>query len=293
MRTRIPSKSGHIALKGAHVRPSIARVALSPRNAILASLALVMFGLMAQGAAASVAVYNATAAPASPFGMLDRDYTVVPFPLGAATGTSVALSGGVLSVGPTSTTGYDFLGFSGSAAGFALDHTRTVQVSATLKLDAEMTITGKTNDRAGLGLAFTDDLNRYTEMYINAGGVFLNGVGRVRDGSAFVPGGGAMTSDYHTYMLQLNNEVVTVFFDGTPVLTGAMFIPPAGDLPTLTNSAAVGDITSNSNSTYDLKNFTIAVTPEPAGAAMAGVAALLVCTRRRRTGTRLIGAIKK
>jgi hypothetical protein len=117
--------------------------------------------------------------------MLDRDFTVNP-PTGTATGTTVTVANNDLKVGETSTTGYDFLGFSGAAAGITLPNSAqaTVTVSATLELDDE---TSSSVDRSGLGLAFTDADNQYIELYITPTIVFLNGPGRVESSSVAAP----------------------------------------------------------------------------------------------------------
>jgi hypothetical protein len=76
---------------------------------------------------------------------------------------------------------------------------------------------------------------------------------------------------------------VTASIDGVNVLTGAMFTPPAGDLPTSANVAAVGDITSDASSTFDLTNFTVSVVvvPEPIALPILAVGGLLAMRKRR------------
>jgi hypothetical protein len=249
-----------------------------PRRVV--SVAAVLAGLLitSQHASATTFTYTPTAAPTVPFGMFDKDVTNGNAP----TGTPVVVASNTLSVGPTSTTGYDFLGFSGAFVALNLNQTETIQVSATLKLDAESTLPADVANRAGLGMGFTDSGNDYTELYINSTGVFLNGPGRLAYESPVAVGGADGTADFHTYMLQLSAGIVSVYVDGTQVITGGvMFTPPAGDQPTQANSAAVGDITSDSNSTYDLTSFSVAVVPEPASAAIIFSGLALLGTRRR------------
>ena len=101
----------------------------------------------------------------------------------------------------------------------------------------------------------------------------MNGPGRVESSSVAAPS--TVESGFSTYALTLNNGVVTASINGVNVLTGAMFTPPAGDLPTSANVAAVGDITSDASSTYELTNFTVSVVPEPIALPILAISGLL------------------
>jgi hypothetical protein len=156
-----------------------------------------------------------------------------------------------------------------------LDHTKTVEVSARLKLDAQSSV--NTSDRAGLALGLTNDQNLYQEMYINAGEVFINKAGRVRDVAYLLD-----ATQWHDYTLRVQGGVVTVDVDGVTRLTGSMF-DPAGSAPTLPSWAVVGDITSSASSSYEMTSFQVAVVPEPAMAiGVLGMTPLLLRRRRGR-----------
>lgn len=183
---------------------------------------------------------------------------------------SQSVSGGVYATGPTDQAKYTFW----YSAGQVLDHTKTVEISARLKVDAQSSVNA--SDRAGLALGLTNDQNLYQEMYINAGEVFINKAGRVRDVAFALD-----AMQWHDYVLRVQGNTVTVDVDGVTRLTGSMF-DPVGSAPTLANWAVVGDITSSASSSYEMTNFSVAVVPEP-GMAIGLMAVTPLLVRRRRS----------
>lgn len=238
--------------------------------------ALAVFGVLATAVAAataSIVTYDASGntLPAAPaFTRFDADHFASSFFLSPYYGTGFnapqSVSGGVYSTGPTSQSQYTFW-YSDAQV---LDHTQTVEVRARLRLVSQTS--ANPSDRAGLALGLTDDQNLYQEMYVNAGEVFINKAGRVRDVAYALD-----ATVWHDYVLRLQGNAVTVDVDGVTRLTGTTFA--ASGAPTLANWAVVGDITGSASSSYEMTSFEIAVVPEPAALGLLAAAPLL---RRRR-----------
>jgi hypothetical protein len=228
--------------------------------------------LVAQAATASVVAYDASGntLPAGPaFTRFDANniFSI----LGAQNGFNApqGVAGGIYSAGPSDQTKYTFW-YSNTQV---LDHTKTVEISARLKLDSQTSVNSA--DRAGLALGLTDDQNLYQEMYINAGEVFINKAGRVRDVAFALD-----ATQWHDYTLRVQGGAVTVDVDGITRLTGTMF-DPAGSAPTLANWAVVGDITSSAAGTFEMTSFQVAVVPEPTTLGLLVTAPLLIRRRPR------------
>lgn len=237
--------------------------------AVVASAALSLAGLSSSAGAASVS-YSAAAnlPPAPPFFRFDANVPINPNPFGYNAPQSVA--GGTLSAGPTDAALYTFY-FTNA---LVLDHTQRIEISAELRLLSSVN-TSRPEDRSGLGIAFTDNRNLYTELYIAPTEIILNGAGRVRAAAASLD-----TSVFHTYKLVLESDVLEVYVDDVPTLTGGIFDATGFGAPTLPNWASVGDITSNASGAFEMKSFTVSVIPEPA-ALTAAMLALLPLRRRR------------
>ena len=161
-----------------------------------------------------------------------------------------------------------------------LDHTKTVELTARLKLISEAS--NDVTNRAGLGIALTDDQNLYSEFYINANEVFLNkreNNARVRDSSFTMN----TTAAFHDYTLQLQGSTVRVFVDGVLRLTGSTFNAADIAAPTLANTAAFGDITSQAASTWQMTSMSVSVfVPEPSVLGALGMVTFLSTRRRVR-----------
>jgi hypothetical protein len=227
-------------------------------------------GVAAQGAVVSYDASGGTLPGGPAFTRFDASNPISFFVTHNGYDAPQAVSGGVYSTGSTSQGLYTFW----YTNALTLDHTKTVEVSARLKLDDQSS--ANTSDRAGLALGLTDNQNLYQEMYINAGEVFINKAGRVRDVAYSLD-----ATQWHDYTLRVQGGVVTVDVDGVTRLTGTMF-DPAGSAPTLPNWAVVGDITSSASSSYEMTSFQVAVVPEP-GVALGMLAATPLLVRRRRS----------
>lgn len=242
------------------------------KSKIILALSVVLLSA-ANGVLGSIVSYDASgnAFPASPdFTRFDASNLISVLVTHNGFNAPQSIASGVYSMGPTDQNKYTFW-YTNSQV---LDHTKTVEISARLKIDSEHSV--NVPDRAGLALGLTDDQNLYQEMYINAGEVFINTTGRVRDESFSLD-----ATQWHDYTLRVQNGVVTVDVDGITRLTGAMF-DPAGSAPTLPNWAVVGDITSSADSTFDMSSFSVAVVPEPMTIMGAVVLTPLLLSRSRR-----------
>lgn len=222
-------------------------------------------------AGASVVSYDASGnmLPAGPdFARFDADNLISVLVTHNGYNAPQAVAGGIYSTGPTDQAKYTFW----YSASQVLDHTKTIEISARLRLDDQSSV--NTSDRAGLALGLTNDQNLYQEMYINAGEVFINKDGRVRDVAYSLD-----ATEWHDYTLRVQGSVVTVDVDGVTRLTGAMF-EPVGSTPTLPNWAVLGDITSSASSSYEMTSFSVAVVPEP-GVALGAIAVTPLLLRKR------------
>jgi hypothetical protein len=181
-----------------------------------------------------------------------------------------SVSGGVYEMGPSDSGKYTFW-YSNAQT---LDHTKTVELSARLKLISQTSV--DPTNRSGLGIAITDDGNLYSEMYIGDGEIFLNKLlagARVRD-TAFTMDTGV----FHDYTMRHQGSTISILVDGITRLAGSTFDASAIALPTLPNWASVGDITSNALGTWQMQSMSVNVfVPEPAcgmlliGGMLAGV----------------------
>lgn len=241
-----------------------------PNKSIVFTLALLL------SAAARGASYDASSnvLPGPPdFARFDFDTPVLGPLLGFNAPQSVG--GGVYQMGESDVGKYTFWYNNNQV----LDHTKTVEVSARLKLVSSNS--GNPTDRAGLALALTDDRNFYNEFYIAPTEVFLNkrsGTTRVRD-VAFAMD---TTSAFHDYTFRLQGDSITILIDGVQRLTGSIF-DTAGlsGVPTLQNWASIGDITSSASGTWQMQSMSVNVfVPEPA--TIAGLSLLSACMLARR-----------
>jgi hypothetical protein len=194
------------------------------------------------------------------------------------------VAGGIYQMGETDVGRYTFWYNNNQI----LDHTKTVEIVARLKLVSSTS--GNPTDRAGLGLAMTDDRNFYNEFYIAPTEVFLNkrsGTTRVRD-VAFAMD---TTSAFHDYMFRLQGDAITIFIDGVQRLSGTIF-DTAGlsGVPTLQNWASLGDITSSASGTWQMQSMSVNVfVPEPATIGVLSFVIAMTVARPIKTGARRRG----
>jgi hypothetical protein len=224
----------------------------------------------AGGASASVVGYDASGntLPGGPdFTRYDANH-LFSLILGNGYNAPQSVAGGVYAMGPSDQAKYTFW----YSASQVLDHTKTVEISARLRLASQSSV--NPTDRAGLAIGLTNDQNLYQEMYINAGEVFINKAGRVRD-VAFALDATA----WHDYTLRVQGGLVSVDVDGVTRLTGSMFVPTGA--PTQANWAVVGDITSSAAGSFEMTSFQVAVVPEPVTAGLVGMTPLLFRRVRR------------
>jgi hypothetical protein len=249
-------------------RKAIVQSAQFWKAALFATAAVLVF--CAGSAAGAMVSYDAAgnALPSDPIRYLDTTRLLGPEIL-------PTISGGVLSLGPTSNAGYSFW----YTDALTVDHTQSVDISARLKLNSE----SSTNSaQSGFAIAFTDDRDLYQDLFFTPTGVFFDkldptGTQRVQDGFFAVD-----TTQYHNYDLKFSGNSVTLSVDGKQDLSGLVFdVAATGDV-VLPDFVSFGDISSTSQSSFALTSFSAAVVPEPSFAvpAMLALAGMIAWRKR-------------